>query len=75
MKKVLVVITLIVAAAVTAWGASPQDVARLGKDLNYAGAEKAGNKEGTISGLGRKGCPAGGVVARKVPRRLLEIQG
>ena len=75
MKRVLIVITLIAAAAVTAWGATPQDVARLGKDLNYAGAEKAGNKEGYDPRMGRQGRPAGGVVPREVPRRLLEIQG
>ena len=60
MKRVLVVITLIVAAAVTAWGASPQDVAKLGKDVNYAGAEKAGNKEGTIPAWDGKDVPLAG---------------
>ena len=60
MKRVLIVITLIAAAAVTAWGASPQEVARLGKDLNYAGAEKAGNKEGTIPAWDGKDVPLAG---------------
>ena len=31
-----------------AWGATAADVARLGQDLTVVGAEKAGNKEGTI---------------------------
>jgi len=60
MRRVLVVITFIAVAAVTAWGASPQDVARLGKDLNYAGAEKAGNKEGTIPAWDGKDVPLAG---------------
>ncbi|MBP2676692.1 MAG: hypothetical protein H6Q84_3532, partial [Deltaproteobacteria bacterium] len=60
MKRVLFVITLVTAAAVAAWGASPQDVARLGKDLNYAGAEKAGNKEGTIPAWEGKDVPLAG---------------
>ena len=60
MRRVLVVITFIAVATVTAWGASPQDVARLGKDLNYAGAEKAGNKEGTIPAWDGKDVPLAG---------------
>ena len=60
MKRVLVVITIIAVAAVTAWGASPQEVARLGKDLNYAGAEKAGNKDGTIPAWDGKDVPLPG---------------
>ena len=61
MKRVLVAITIIAAAAVTAWGAAtPQELERLGKDLNYAGAEKAGNKEGTIPAWEGKDVPLAG---------------
>jgi hypothetical protein len=34
--------------AQTAWGASPQDAARLGADLTPLGGEKAGNADGSI---------------------------
>ncbi|MBS1245244.1 MAG: hypothetical protein H6R41_1781, partial [Deltaproteobacteria bacterium] len=60
MKRFLLAITLVAAAAVTTWGATPQEVARLGKDLNYAGAEKAGNKEGTIPAWDGKDVPLPG---------------
>jgi hypothetical protein len=60
-RKGLVVVAFIVASAVAAWGAAtPQELERLGKDLNYAGAEKAGNKEGTIPAWDGKDVPLSG---------------
>lgn len=45
----LVVGLLTVSFAFTGWtAATPEEVARLGKDLTFVGAEKAGNKAGTI---------------------------
>jgi uncharacterized protein DUF1329 len=59
-KRHLLTATIIVMTAIPAWGASPADVARLGKELTPAGAEKAGNKDGTIPGWDGKDVPLPG---------------
>ncbi|WP_322062917.1 DUF1329 domain-containing protein [Paraburkholderia sp. J63] len=44
----------------SAWSASPQDLARLGKDLTPVGAQKGGNQDGTIPAFaGNQAAPAG----------------
>ncbi|MFM0502490.1 DUF1329 domain-containing protein [Paraburkholderia caffeinilytica] len=44
------------------WSVTPEDLARLGKDLTPVGAEKAGNKDGTIPAFsGSEPAPAGWV--------------
>jgi Protein of unknown function (DUF1329) len=50
MKACHTVVALAVLGALTAsaWSVTPTDVARLGNDLTTAGAEKAGNKDGSI---------------------------
>ncbi|NTU60179.1 MAG: DUF1329 domain-containing protein, partial [Deltaproteobacteria bacterium] len=57
-RKALLLIAAL-AAAPAVW-ASPQDADRLGKDLTPAGAEKGGNKEGTIPAWDGKDTPAAG---------------
>jgi hypothetical protein len=47
MKKLIVLLALALPAVAFA-KASPEEAARLGKDLTAVGAEKAGNKDGTI---------------------------
>ncbi len=59
-RKILVMVAVIAVSAVAAWGFTAQDVSRLGKDLNFAGAEKAGNKEGTIPAWDGKDVPLPG---------------
>ncbi|MBI5904955.1 MAG: DUF1329 domain-containing protein [Deltaproteobacteria bacterium] len=60
-RKAVVVVAFIMASAVSSWGAAtPQELDRLGKDLNFAGAEKAGNKEGTIPAWEGKDVPLAG---------------
>ena len=46
------VFALMTASAGSSWAASAADVARLGKDLTPTGAEKAGNKDGSIPAWG-----------------------
>jgi len=50
MKKLTTIITALAICGWTgsSWSASPQDVERLGKDLTPVGAERAGNKDGSI---------------------------
>lgn len=59
-KRLLLTTTIFVVTAGAAWGASPQDVARLGKELTPAGAERAGNKDGTIPAWDGKDVPLPG---------------
>lgn len=47
-KRGLLLIAALVAAAPAVYAASPQEAERLGKDLTPVGAEKGGNKDGTI---------------------------
>jgi hypothetical protein len=59
-RKVLSIVAVLVAIGGMALAASPQDADRLGKDLTPAGAEKAGNKEGTIPEWSGKDVPLPG---------------
>jgi hypothetical protein len=59
-RKVLTLAAVIAALCSTALAVSPQEADRLGKDLTPVGAEKAGNKEGTIPEWGGKDVPLGG---------------
>ena len=47
-RKTLFAATLAIVSATALAAVSPEEAARLGKDLTPIGAEKAGNKEGTI---------------------------
>ena len=47
-RKTLFAATLAIVSATALAAVSPEEAARLGKDLTPVGAEKAGNKEGTI---------------------------
>lgn len=49
-----------------AWSASSQDVGRLGQDLTPVGAEKSGNKDGTIPSFAGESKPKAGWVYGKV---------
>lgn len=59
-RKALLIVAALIAAAPAAWPATPQEAERLGKDLTPAGAEKAGNKEGTIPAWEGKDTPMAG---------------
>lgn len=59
-RKVVWMVTVVLAIAIAGWAATPQEVERLGKELNFAGAEKAGNKEGTIPAWDGKDAPLPG---------------
>jgi hypothetical protein len=48
MKTTFVAVSLMAGVALPVWGASPQELERLGKDLTAVGAEKGPNKDGTI---------------------------
>jgi len=48
MSKKLILVAALSAVVSTMWAATPEDAERLGKDLTPFGAEKAGNKDGTI---------------------------
>jgi hypothetical protein len=61
MRKTLFAAALAVLSASALAGVSPEEASHLGKDLTPVGAEKAGNKEGTIPAWdgGLKTIPAG----------------
>jgi hypothetical protein len=48
MTRALIAAALATAASLAIAGATPQEIDRLGKDLTPVGAERAGNKDGTI---------------------------
>ena len=60
-RKTLIAATLAVLGTSAMAGVSPEEAARLGKDLTPIGAERAGNKDGTIPAWdgGLKQFPAG----------------
>lgn len=59
-KKVLAITAAILAIASTTWAVSPQQAARLGKDLTPAGAIRAGSKDGLIPAWSGKDVPLPG---------------